>query len=667
MSNLLRVSRLIILAAMALVLTLTCCTKSPAGTLSTPYIDSAQFTKVPFGFHSHWLQPWRAYLETVPATTFLNGIGIQWNASDAANPELIAQMLAKHGFTGARVEIGWNHIDFDDETKISDSDKLRSRLLTLKKYGIRPLILLNAHQGVPGPVRFHQRSLTADARAGDTKVQLNDVSELKVGYSGLSNLTDYWAAEALITNINGNTISLSKPLPKDIKVGSNVVLATLKYRPFSPPDTEDYRNTIEGWKRYVGTIAKFATEALGTTQSNDKGFDMEIWNELTFGSYFLYINSYYAQKPYEYKEDEVWGNVVKETAAYVEAHSTDFQGVLFSDGFANTIPWPASSTNPPRITAISKHPYAGRKHYPKEEPDGNRSINALFQEDKSGFVPKYSVYFPEYFATALQTEMMVRDMGPITSNIFDTQHGRYAREINGKVVPNPVWITEVNISPVEDIPNITAERAFQLKAKTTARYLCFFLNKGVKQVHLFAMDGGDKGLGLVKENFLKYAEQPNAAYPANDISYISPPLAVTKRIVTKMSQQIDSKLTNTRKVEVVSISDTHDHYQFTGDGTAAHPNLYNRDVFAFLPYQVNSKRFVIPYYVMTRDITKDLPPEQFTVQLKGIKGDGATVTAYDPINDKNVPVTVIGKGAETLSVNLTATDYPYLLMVQEAS
>jgi hypothetical protein len=36
------------------------------------------------------------------------------------------------------------------------------------------------------------------------------------------------------------------------------------------------------------------------------------------------------------------------------------------------------------------------------------------------------------------------------------------------------------------------------------------------------MDGGDKGLGLVKENFLKYAEQPNAAYPANDISYISP-------------------------------------------------------------------------------------------------------------------------------------------------
>jgi hypothetical protein len=28
-------------------------------------------------------------------------------------------------------------------------------------------------------------------------------------------------------------------------------------------------------ERYVGAIAKFATEVLGTTQSNDKGFDME--------------------------------------------------------------------------------------------------------------------------------------------------------------------------------------------------------------------------------------------------------------------------------------------------------------------------------------------------------------------------------------------------------
>jgi len=657
----------IILAAIALVLTVTC-TSSPAGTLATPYTDPTQLTSVPFGSHSHWLQPWRAYLETVPATTFLQGTGIQWNVSNAANQELIAKMVAKHGIVRGRVEINWNNIDFDNENQLVPSyePNIRSQLLALKKYGIRPLILLNAHHGQPCPIKFVQRSLAADARTVDTTVQLNDISGLKVGYSGLSYLNDDKAAGLLITNISGNTISLSKPVPKDIKAGTNLAIATLKYRPFSPPDTEDYRATIAGWQRYTGTVAKFVADVLGTTQSNDKGFDMEIWNELSFASYFLYINSYYESEPYKYNADSIWGNLVKETAAYVDAHPKDFQGVLFSDGIANTIPWPASSTNPARITAISKHPYAGRKNYPQEEAKSTL-INALYQEDKSGFVPNYSAYFPEYFATVLQTETMIRDLAPMTSDIQGTKHGRYARMSNNVVIPNPVWITEINISPTEDNPNITTERAFALKAKTTARYFCFFLNKGVTQVHLFAAEGGDKGLGIVKENFLKYAEQPNAVYPTDDTSYTSPPLATVARIVDKMSEQVERNLTSTRSLQVASISDTHNHYQFAGDGTAAHPNLYNRDVFTFLPFQVNAKRFIIPYYVMTRDITKDLPPEQFTVQIKGLKGEGASITSYDPINNKDVPTVIKSKGTDSLELVLTATDYPYLLTVQEAN
>lgn len=657
----------IILATVALVLTVTC-TKSPAGTLTTPYTNPEHFTRVPFGAHSHWLQPWRAYSETVPATTFLQGIGIQWNLSNSVNDELVAQMVSRKGIARARVEMTWNHIDFNDETQIipNSAEHFRSELLALKKHGIRPLILVNAHHGQPCPTKFVERLIVANARSGDTTVQLNDVSELKIGYSGLSYVGDDKAAGFLITKINGNTLTLSKPLPKDINAGTKLVIATLKYRPFSPPDTEDYKNTIAGWQRYVGTVAKFVANVLGTTQSPDKGFDLEIWNELSFGSYFLYINSYYAQKPYNYNEDSIWDNLVQETVAYVEAHPADFQGVLITNGLANTIPWPASSKNPARVTAISKHPYAGRKNYPDDEPDNTRAINALFQEDQSKFIPKYSAYFPEYFATVLQTETMVRDMGPITSEIGGTKHGRYAREVNGVVIPNPVWMTEINISPVEDNSDVTTERAMQLKAKTTARYLCFFLNKGVTQVHLFAAEGGDKALGIVNENFLKYAEQPNAVYPNNDTSYTSPSLAVIARMVDKMKQEVDPNLKNTRELQVVSISDTHDHYQFVGDGTAAHPNLYDRDVFAFLLYQANARRFIIPYYVMTRDITKDLVPEKFTIQIKGVKGEGASLTAYDPIKNKDVPVAVNSKGVDTLSVTLTATDYPYLLTIEEA-
>ena len=662
---------LMILAVLTLVLSVSG-TISPA-TPFTPYTDPSYLTKIPFGASSHWLQPWRAYMETVPASTFLHGVGMGFNPSDSANRGLLAQMLAKHGIRKARVEISWNNLDFDDPTKLNLAGRsnFQSQLLALKKVGIRPLILLNAHHGVPGPVKFFERTLVANARKGDMSVQLSDTTGLRIGYSGLSNLSDYKAAEALITKVTGNTVTLSQPLPKDLKAGTSVPIATLKYRPFSPPDSQDYRETMAGWQNYVGTTAKFVAEVLGTTQSPDKGFDMEIWNELSFGSYFLYINSYYAQKPYKYHEDSIWGNLLKETAAYANAHPQEFQGVLFSDGLANTIPWPASSTSPARITGMSKHPYKGRSHYPQDNDKGTL-INALGKEDKSGFVPKYSALFPEYYATALQTETLIRDMAPITTDLYDTKHGRNARVVNNTVVPNPIWITEVNISPVEDNPQISPNRALAVKAKTTARYYCFFLNKGATQLHPYVAADKDRGLGMVKENFLSYIEKSNVTYPQDDTVYTSPALSTLGRIVTKMSQNVET-LQNTRTVRsakrslsLMAITDTHNHYQFAGDGTAAHPNLYNRDVFTFLPFQVNAHRFVIPYYVMTRDVMQDLPPEAYKVQIQGIKGMKAAVTAYDPLNDKNVPVVIDNRQSDRLSLQLPATDYPYLLTIEEA-
>ncbi|MDQ2688488.1 MAG: hypothetical protein M3Y28_11555, partial [Armatimonadota bacterium] len=398
-----------------------------AGSLGTPYTEPAQFTKIPFGTHSHWAQPWRAYLETMPATTFLNGPGINWNATEQS-PELLARMLASHGIRHARIEVGWGSINFEDETKINGAESLAARLKACRKYDIRPLILLNAHQGVPCPVQMFSRKLTQDAHKGDTTVTLNDVSGLQVGYSGLSQLSDYWAAEALITKINGSTVTLSKPLPKDIPSGTDVPMATLKYRPFSDPATDDGKATLAGWTRYVDTLAKFVAGALGTTHSPDKGFDMEIWNELTFGSQFLSINNYYAGRPYKYDDNAIWGRLVKETADFADAHPEEFQGVLFGDGFANTIPWPSSSTEPPRISAIDKHPYAGRRHYPKDNYQGD-TLNALYEKD--AYVPTYTALFPEYFATALQTETMVREIAPMVNDLYGTKRGRYGRVIGG--------------------------------------------------------------------------------------------------------------------------------------------------------------------------------------------------------------------------------------------
>jgi hypothetical protein len=633
-------------------------TTTSTNPLSSTYINRSYFDKLPFGSHSHWLQPWRGYLETVTATKFLQGVGIQLDLNDRENPDLVLQMLATHGIQAARLEIGWNNLSYDTETL--QNDRLQAILKACKRWNVRPLILLNANQGFPTPTQFFQRTVTATAQVGSRTIRLNDTRNLTIGRSGLNNLTANWAAEALITAIDGNTITLSKPLPKPIAAGSSVSMATLKYRPFSKPGSADYRNTIAGWQHYVDTVAKFAANVLGTTQSTDKGFDMEIWNELTFGSDFLYINKYYAEDPAKYKEESIWTNLVKATADYAVAHPQRFSGVKFSDGFANTIPWPASSQQPTRISAISKHPYANRKNYPQDEQHGEK-IDALGRS--TNFIPTYSALFPEYYATALQTETILRDAAPLNNEIYSVRHGRYARQANGRVVPTDVWITETGFAPKENGITKTAP-ALALKAKTTARYYTLYLNKGVTKLYLYSAAAKNLGLGIVQDNFLEYSKTHHV-YPTNDRAYVSPALNITSRIVAQMKQNLDPSLTKTRQIQLDSVGDTHKHLQFAGDGTAAHPPLYDRDVFTFLPYQVNSHRFVIPYYVMTRDVTKDLPPEKFAIQISKLKAQGATVSVYDPIHDRTLPVTINRRGRDFLNLTLSATDYPYLLTIQE--
>jgi hypothetical protein len=641
------------------------CSTAQAQRLSAPYVDPRHLTALPFGTYSHWLQPWRAYQETVPAHAFLNAIGVGLDGDDSQNFDLIVRMLAKYGFRHARIEVGWSSLDFQDRLTPGSRESLRRRLLACKRYGVRPLILLNAHCGAPCPIQFFERTLAAPARKGDRQIVLTDASGLKIGYSGLNNLTEYWACEALITAIEGSTITLSKPLPKDLgDAGTNVSMSILKYRPFSVPGSDDYNATIAGWQRYVGETARFVTETLGTKNQPDRGFDLEIWNELSFGSWFLYINAYYADRPYVYHQDSVWGHVVKATADYVEAHSDDFRGVTLCDGFSNTIPWPASSTQPPRVGAMSKHPYAGRKNYPGDERKDQASVNARFQPEKPPvFLPSYTAVFPEYYATALQTETLVRDMGPIVNAFGGTPRGRYARSINGKIVPCWLWITEVGFAPNEN--GITdRSRGLRLKAKTTARYYCFYVNKGVQRLYLYAALAGDNWLGVVQDNYIAYAKS-NTAYPKDDSAYVSPAMRTLGRIVERMRKGLDPKLARTRDLKVLSIRDSHAHYQFRGRGTPEHPTLYNREVFAFLPYQVNASRFVIPYYVMTRDVSADLLPETYEVRIGGVRGEGAAVSAYDPLTDRRVPVIVRAVGRDSLTLLLTASDYPYLLTIQE--
>ncbi len=99
-------------------------------------------------------------------------MGIHFNveAEEAAGT---ARLLAQSGFSRARVEFGWDSMSYADPSRLENPGRLHAYLRPLRANGLRPLILLNANHGIPGPARFFDAVLTQPARAGDRHVQLD--------------------------------------------------------------------------------------------------------------------------------------------------------------------------------------------------------------------------------------------------------------------------------------------------------------------------------------------------------------------------------------------------------------------------------------------------------------------------------------------------------------
>ena len=289
--------------------------KTQTANLDVPYEDPHQ-TPPPFGTHTYFNQPWRGYMDTWPASKWLNVLAVGWMGGERFKySETLAQLMGECGVRSARIEIGWGNIDWNDELPEAQKQKWRPVLLAFKKHGIRPLVLLNAHHGYPAPNKYFETQLLKDAAKGERTVALPPNLQIRVGYTGLVNIGDYKAAHPLITRLDGDgTAHLSKPLPAEIKAGK-LPLQELKYQPLQGAKLQDNSDvaasseSIEGWKKYALAVASFAREIMATP--TDSGFDLEVWNELTFGSDFLDINNYYEPKrqyaqPLEYRKTRAW-------------------------------------------------------------------------------------------------------------------------------------------------------------------------------------------------------------------------------------------------------------------------------------------------------------------------------------------------------------------------
>lgn len=606
--------------------------------------------QIPFGAHSHWLQPWRVSAETIPASVLARGVGM--NGADGIEPARMREalaMLAAHGIGTVRIEIPWAAVDYATERFLTTEDRLRPLLQACRAAAIRPLVLLNAHHGVPGPMQVAEGRVAADAPRGARAVELHAAGAVHPGRTGLSDLTDYIAAEVLVTRVEGTRHLLSKPLPRALRAGERVKLATLRYEPFSAPGSPRNQATMAGWLRYLDLVADTVGTMLETRPGEDRGFDLELWNELTFGSRFLSINNYYQPRPVAYDEDSIWDEIVARSAAHVAAQPRRYAGAAISNGFAATIPWPAASRQPERIVALSKRAYPPLRRYPEDEAGGT----ALGADARPArFVPAYRSFFPEYGATALQTETLMRDIAAQPNPLHGALHGRMARMIDGRPAPVAVWLTEVGVNPPEfgvDDPR-AAER---LKAKCCLRAVVFYLGIGVGRVYWF------RAFGDTRDYALMPASRPDSP---------TLPLAVLSRALGCIRGPGGARPPgDLRRLEFEIAAGAEGPPVFEGDGGPGSPALRSLDCLALLPFQSAPGRLVVAYYVMTRDIRATMAPEEFRVRIAGIRGPAARLRAFDPMTNRDLPVAALDHAADRLTVGLAAGDTPRLLVIEDAA
>jgi hypothetical protein len=706
-------------------------------------IDPRYLGDLHFGATSFWIQPWRAYLDTWPASRLLDAVGVNFNVKAAQAPA-VARLLHESGYRLARIGVNWDALAYSDPTTFVHAGEISSRLMALRNAGLRPLILLDANSSDPAPSAKVTLETLAAAPAGSRKIVLSAASAAQVvaGRTGLDALALHPAAirrrgrasrhrEALtpaqrrarrearqaaatrtgltplvragnpailITAVSaGGVATLSTALPEPLAAGPHKG-STLLYAPFASPTLPDgsanagFQRTLHGWLSYVGTVSKLAARIFGPG-----GYDLEVWNELGFGSQFLEAPKYYSgTSDAEAKQvgKAVARALLAETVAYVRDPANGISpGVGITDGFASQTPFSSAASAPPGLTAFSKHLYATVKSYPVEYQARRGAIpyDALGHRDTAGahgsagaltplFVPSFQSLFPEFSLTAETAGTVVRNLAPFTTTIYRAPYGRY---VSRPHQPAPqVWMTEYNLGSRGAVPmgpdgvtpqttvTVTAADKAHFDAKALLRSLVAMVNKGMTREYFYAASAGE--LSLVSPRFMAAVDANPTSYPGDQLGGET---MDAFRAMLAHFQGPGPGPGGTRQLQLLSVAQNGNHAQFTGDSTTAHPNLYDREVLAVLPFQSSPTQFVIPVYVMTRDLLTlyepnqpssdthryDLPNETFRITLSNLPPGTPTVTAYDPLRKEDTPAHLLTQQGNTATFELAATDYPRLL------
>jgi hypothetical protein len=467
----------------------------------------------------------------------------------------------------------------------------------------------------------------------------------------MSQVTSARAAEILFSAVEGDTVTLAKPLPWDLPAGATVSVATLKYRPFAAPGSASFDETLSGWLRFVDLVAEHAARALGTAGAADLGFDLEIGQPFSFTSSFLALGRYGDAWPDAQDLPRAARAILAGTAAHVAAHARRYRGVRLVDGFfANDLDVPCAA-GPPGVSGLARRtPGALRRLWSPLDPTA----------DAASFAPvpagsrDLTLAFPELEATALGPRGFARDLAPVGIAGPGGIHGRAGR---GPGRPScDVWLVGPGIDPRLFAPALSEDRAAAVAAKIAARQYAFFLHKGAAAVAIHAFSRrkayAGQGPGLLAE---AEGAGARAAGPL-------PALAALGRMARILGGGLDDPPGAPARLELRALADCHGHAQAPARG--GRPALANRDHFVFLPFQVSARRFAIVYYVMTLDTSADLPPERYEVSIGGLPGALVGASAREAVRDGAVSVEVLARAPDEATLALEATDAPRLLVLE---
>jgi hypothetical protein len=642
----------------------------PQASCEVAGLDPRELTALGPSDRSHWLQPWRAYRDTWPASRMRQAAGYQvpfppdpgWSAAFSAS-----------GFRRATMEVGWSRMSYDGPPGAPTPETLTA-LQELAdqatQAGFRPMLLLNAPH-VASPSQVVTLTLAAAASAGERTLHFSpEDAQRLTAHKALLTGDD----PPLVSSVAADgTVELSRPLPRDLAAG-DVELRLLRYAPFTRPrladgsENPEFEQTLAGWLAYITAVTSQLRDDLG-----NQLFDIELWNETAAGNNYemfdintLYAPALEADRPQSF--DENLAVIRARSIAWLRAPERDLATVGVSDGSGNMRFSVTAASEPEGVTALSRHVSAQGKRFPEDAALG-ATPSVDLRGDPNGaldgdtwveaFTPTYDALFPEQSLTALlppdsrRPAQIVRDLSPIPS--ADARGAVHARAALADGVPAPdVWLTAVstNLGLAERLGlALTPADRLHLQAKALLRSFSAYVGAGAGLVSVYGPDqetvryfdlsqpGGGEALAALQRFFGRFEDGADAGPP--------------------------------RALELLAVSACAPGREFEGDGSAGRPELDHRRLVAFFPFQRGARELVVPVYVMTRNLLRvyaggdepsrfDLPPEQFELTLRGLAPDTARATAFDPLTDTSRPVSVRPVGSDVV-IGVALSDYPILL------